>query len=246
MSTQLKSFRAMLWDIEGTTTPVSFVYDVLFPYARARISAYLTKHWGTDGLRADVDNLVAQAAADGVPLPPADASDAERLAAVQAYVHSLMDADRKITGLKTIQGKLWRDGYSDASAEGLRGDVFDDVPKALTRAQAAGVRVFIYSSGSVEAQKLLFGYSRFGDLTGALSGYFDTTTGPKREADSYKKIAAEIGLAPSDILFLTDIVAEAEAAAAAGLQTAVLMRPGNAPQPAHPFPTLADFSKLLV
>lgn len=236
----------MLWDIEGTTTPVSFVYDVLFPYARARISAYLAEQWGTEGLRADLESFVVQAAADGVPLPSVDAPDAERLAALQNYVHSLMDADRKVTGLKSVQGKIWRDGYADASADGLRGDVFEDVPKALERAQAAGVRVFIYSSGSVEAQKLLFGYSRFGDLTGALSGYFDTTTGPKREAESYKKIAAAISFAPSDILFLTDIVAEAEAAAAAGLQAAILKRPGNAPQPAHNFPTLADFSSLLV
>jgi enolase-phosphatase E1 len=232
----------LLWDIEGTTTPVTFVYDVLFPYARARISAFLADHWRAPALRADIDDLRAQAATDGAPLPPADAPDAAQLSALQAYCLSLMDADRKVTGLKSIQGKLWRDGYEQGD---LRGDLYPDVPDALLRAQAAGVRVCIYSSGSVEAQRLLFAHSRFGDLTPMLSGYFDTTTGPKREPQSYAKIAAACGVQPEEALFLTDISAEADAAAAAGMPAAIMLRPGNAPQPAHPFPTLQSFSSLL-
>jgi 2,3-diketo-5-methylthio-1-phosphopentane phosphatase len=143
-----------------------------------------------------------------------------------------MDADRKVTCLKALQGLIWRDGYHQGELQGV---VFDDVPLALRQWQAAGTPIFIYSSGSVEAQQLLFRYSNHGDLTPLLRGYFDTTTGPKREAASYRTILGATGQSAPDVVFATDVLAEAEAAHEAGLQAVLVVRPGNAPLPVHRF-----------
>jgi enolase-phosphatase E1 len=140
-----------------------------------------------------------------------------------------------------LQGRIWAAGYADGT---LRADVFDDVPPALRRWAAAGKSTSIYSSGSVGAQKLLFGHTHYGDLMPLLSGYFDTTTGPKKEAQSYRLIAAAMGVEPGRILFATDVVAEADAAVAAGLQAVILDRPGNRPQPDHSHAVAADFNEL--
>lgn len=214
----MSSPAALLLDIEGTTTSISFVYDALFPYARARLAAFLEAHFSDPAVRADVARL-----GDGTATSAADAARAAL---------ALMDADVKDTGLKGLQGKIWAAGYASGA---LRGHVFSDVPEALRAFVARGTAIYIYSSGSVAAQKLLFGSSEAGDLTPLLSGYFDTTTGPKTEATSYQAIAAAVGVAPGDILFVTDNLREAEAAAAAGLQVAVSQRPGNPPLPEHDF-----------
>ncbi|TNF31250.1 MAG: acireductone synthase [Deltaproteobacteria bacterium] len=215
-------------DIEGTTTSISFVYDALFPFARARMRAFLAERFDDPGVRADVARL-----GDG------SARDADEAATIAL---ALMDADVKDTGLKGLQGRIWADGY--ASGE-LRGHVFADVPTALREFAQRQIPVHIYSSGSVAAQKLLFGASEAGDLTPLLHGYFDTTTGPKKDAESYRAIAAAVGLPPTALLFATDNLDEARAARHAGLQVAVSVRPGNPPLPPHDFRVVRTLDELL-
>lgn len=189
----------ILLDIEGTTTSIAYVADVLFPYARARIPAWVPIH------REEIAGVLA-----GMP-----AGDPV------VTLLDWMDRDAKETALKDIQGRIWAEGYA---AGELKGHVYPDTPEALGRWTAAGIRVCIYSSGSIAAQKLIFGHSEAGDLTRYLSGYFDTTSGPKREARSYVNIAEALGLAPADILFVSDVSAETDAAKAAGLQALLIDR----------------------
>jgi methylthioribulose 1-phosphate dehydratase/enolase-phosphatase E1 len=241
---------AVVLDIEGTTTPLSFVTDVLFPYAAAHAAGHVSARWGTAELGEDVAALAKQSAADiaaGLMGATAVAVTAEHAAlagsatsaaaqpaavtaakeAVLANVAWQMGANRKTGALKALQGHIWRDGYGNGS---LRGDVFPDTVTALQQWTAAGKRVYIYSSGSREAQRLLFAHSAHGDLRKYLSGYFDTGVGPKVEAGSYRDIALSLGVdSPCRVLFATDSLAEAAAAAAAGMKVAVTDRPGNLP-----------------
>ena len=210
--------RGVLLDIEGTTTPISFVYDVLFPYARQRMSAYVRNADLTD-LRREYESDVQSANS-----PPLWSNDPV------PYVHWLMDQDRKSTALKRIQGEIWRHAYSSGE---LHGEVFDDVPAALRRWHAAGIDIRIFSSGSVLAQQLIFSTTLQGDLTKYLSGYFDTTTGPKNESQSYGTITVAFALPASEVLFISDVTRELDAARAAGMQTLLCIRPGNHPQPPH-------------
>ena len=143
-----------------------------------------------------------------------------------AYVEWLMDRDRKSPGLKLLQGKIWARGYTDGT---LRGEVFPDVPPALERWRFAGISLAIYSSGSVQAQHMLFGTTKFGDLTLRFAHFFDTAVGPKRSRESYERIASEMKQPPGALLFLSDVTEELDAARAAGLQTVLCVRPGNAP-----------------
>lgn len=219
---------AIILDIEGTTTSISFVYDALFPFARARMRRFLSARFDDPGVREDVARL-----GDG------SARDAESAAEIAI---GLMDADVKDTGLKGLQGRIWVDGY--ASGE-LRGHVFPDVPAALRDLARRQIPVYIYSSGSVAAQKLLFGHSEAGDLTPLLRGYFDTTTGSKREAASYRAIGSAIGRAPGALLFVTDSLDEARAAREAELRVAVSVRPENPPLPAHDFRVVRTLSEIL-
>jgi len=240
-------FDALLLDIEGTTTPITFVHDVLFPHARAHARAWLETHWDSVEAQSDVASLRAQAAEDlaqGLDTPqiPEQGDRTELIDATMSVVHAFMDDDRKVTGLKSLQGRIWFDGYASGQ---LEASLFDDVAPTLRRLQAQQVPIHIYSSGSIAAQKLLFAHTVAGDLTPLLSGYFDTTTGPKKEAASYRRIAAEVAVEPARLLFLTDVVAEADAASEAGVQAAILNRPGNHPQPPHSHPVLEDFAPLL-
>ena len=214
------SVAAVLLDIEGTTTPVDFVYRVLFPYAHARVADYLAEHGREPEVAQDVAGLREEHARDAAAgrCPP-DWSDSPSV--VAAYARSLMDQDRKATALKSLQGKVWAEGYRSGE---LKGQVYADVPRALARWTKAGKAVAIFSSGSVLAQKLIFGHTEFGDLTPYLSAYFDTTTGPKGQAESYRRIAAALHCKPGAILFVSDVVAELEAASEAGLETALAVR----------------------
>jgi 2,3-diketo-5-methylthio-1-phosphopentane phosphatase len=239
-----RPYDAVLLDIEGTTTPVSFVYDILFPYARTHVETFLRANWSEPQvmsllalMRIQADNEAAAETPGVVTIPKGEGA----LEATVAHVLWQMDADRKTTALKSLQGHIWKAGY--ASGE-LLASVFEDVPKAFERWQSAGVPVHIYSSGSIAAQKLLFGHTAHGDLMPLLSGYYDTTSGPKKEAASYAAIAEAIGTKPGRIVFATDIVAEAEAARTAGLQAVIMDRPGNAPQPDHNLKILNNFNNL--
>ncbi|WCM25522.1 acireductone synthase [Sphingomonas sp. QA11] len=196
---------AILTDIEGTTSSIAFVTETLFPYARERLPAFVAAHPDeTAPILADV-----AAAEPGDPV---------------ATLTRWIDEDRKATPLKTLQGMIWEDGYREGA---FTGHIYADAVAALRRWHAAGIALYVFSSGSVAAQKLLFGHSDAGDLTPLFSGYFDTTTGPKREAVSYTAIAKAIGLDPADILFLSDTPQEIAAARAADMQTLLIDRDGG-------------------
>jgi enolase-phosphatase E1 len=197
--------KAILTDIEGTTSSIAFVAETLFPYARAALPAYVAAH--ASELAPLLEAVRAAEAGDPV-------------ATLQRWI----DEDRKATPLKAIQGRIWAQGYAEGA---FQGHVYPDAAEALRAWKAAGYRLHVFSSGSVEAQKLIFGHSDQGDLTPLFSGWFDTTTGPKREAASYTRIAEAIGEAPDTILFLSDIQAELDAAKAAGLRTVLVDRTGR-------------------
>jgi enolase-phosphatase E1 len=217
------AFKVALLDVEGTVTPVSFVQDVLFPYARERISAWMQAYANDPEVGAAIEALRREHEAESGAEAPPPWNDADP----GAYAVWLIDRDRKSTPLKTLQGKIWEDAYKSGL---LMAPVFDDVPKALARWTKGGREVVIFSSGSVLAQRLLFGNTTAGDLTKFLSGYFDTTTGPKREKGSYEKIAAARGKTPAEVLFVSDVPGELDAARQAGVRTALCVRPG-APEP---------------
>jgi enolase-phosphatase E1 len=206
--------KAILTDIEGTTSSLSFVKDVLFPYARARLPGFVRAHLG--------DPQVACILQDARQTCGGSLDDEALIAAMLAWI----DADRKITALKALQGLIWEDGYRQGA---FTGHVYPDAVTHLQKWHQQGLALYVYSSGSVYAQKLLFGHSDAGDLTPLFSGYFDTNTGDKRETASYLRIAAAIGQAPEQILFLSDIKEELDAAQAAGFQTCWLVR-GQPPQ----------------
>jgi len=235
----------ILLDIEGTTTPIDFVYQALFPFARTRVKDYLARHWADDDVQRDVAQLREEQAADAEQglAPPENDAESDQIESAVAYLYWLMDRDRKSTPLKSLQGKIWEEGYQ---AGELLSQVFEDVPPAMKRWHEQGKQICIYSSGSVLAQKLLFAHTVAGDLTPLLSGYFDTTVGAKAEADSYRRIAASLQLPPVEITFISDVIAELDAAHAAGMQGLLSLRPGNRPQPPSDlFKTIHSFTELL-
>ncbi len=232
--------RAILLDIEGTTTPIEFVHQVLFPYARAHLRDYLSEHAADPEVRADIALLRREHAAESSQSPPPGPPPWEP----EAYVYWLMDRDRKSTGLKSLQGRIWEIGYRAGELKG-KGEVYPDVRPAFERWQKAGKQVAIFSSGSVQAQRNLFANTTAGDLSAFLSRYFDTTTGPKREASSYRKIAAALGHSPHDVLFVSDVVAELDAARAAGMRTALCVRGPDQPDDSPtPHPRIHSFTEL--
>ncbi len=223
----------ILLDIEGTTTPIDYVYKILFPYARARVDVYLDKHASTEEVRAIIAALSEEQAADARNAlePPvlSDDSPEAKLRSIKAYVHWLMDRDRKSTPLKSLQGMIWESGYQSGE---IRSQVFDDVPPNFRRWHDLDKTVCIFSSGSVLAQKLLFAHTTAGDLTKFIRDYFDTRIGSKTDMESYRHIAGALGITPAAIIFVSDVSAELDAARRAGMQTLLCMRPGNRPQPA--------------
>ena len=218
----MTSARAILLDIEGTTTPIAFVKDVLFPFVRSNAASFLAAHRQEPEVQADLALLVEERRRDVQDgAPPGDSSDP------LPFLFWLMDRDRKSTALKALQGRIWRDGYESGA---LVSEVYPDVVPALARFRAAGIGVSIYSSGSVLAQRLLFAHTNGGDLRPYLSAYFDTTTGGKKEPASYTRIALKLGLAPGHILFVSDAAEELDAAEQAGMEVALCVRPGT-PEP---------------
>eukprot|EP00026_Physarum_polycephalum_P015737 Phypoly_transcript_16489.p1 GENE.Phypoly_transcript_16489~~Phypoly_transcript_16489.p1 ORF type:complete len:256 (+),score=37.89 Phypoly_transcript_16489:90-857(+) len=241
------TIKAVVLDIEGTTTPISFVSETLFPYISRELETYLRKNWNDETTKKDVEllrDLASQDKVSGVKdvVEITGTTEEELQESVIKNVRWQMSSNRKSTALKSLQGHMWRTGYENGE---LRGRVYEDVVESLQRWQKANVPVYIYSSGSIEAQKLLFGFTESGDLIKYLKGHFDTTTGPKIEASSYTSIASSIGVEPKNVLFLTDLYQEAVAASQAQFHVCISVRPGNQPLPAdNPFPTVSDFTTL--
>lgn len=238
--------RGLLLDIEGTTSSVRFVYDVMFPFVRRELSDYLAGHWPSLELDRVRELLAVDAGAASFAdwcqsqgIDPGHEPAAFDL--VRREVVRLMDGDVKATGLKLLQGQIWQAGFESGE---LRAHVYDDVPPALAAWQAAGCDLRIYSSGSADAQRLFFGHTECGNLLGHFSGHYDTTVGPKREASSYERIAADFGLPAGEILFLSDVVAELDAARQAGLQTGLCRRPENAPVAPHTHSEITSFAEI--
>ena len=255
--------QTIVLDIEGTTTPIAFVYDVLFPFVRRRLRAYLLDPGSRDALDEPLrllrDEWVAAAAPRreappwlAVPMPgpstrddesssAADSRDVDHTESLAAYIEALMNEDRKSPGLKLLQGRMWQQGYRSGE---LRGDVFADVAPALRRWRDKGAAVAIYSSGSELAQRLLFGTTAFGDLTPLITRFFDTTVGAKQAVQSYHRIAHELGVLPDRMLYISDVTTELDAACAAGCDVLLCIRPGNRPQPPHSHPSIRTFAEV--
>jgi enolase-phosphatase E1 len=223
----LNGIKSILLDIEGTTTPISFVHDVLFSYARARVRDFLTTNFDSDEVRTDIALLREEHALDVRESRNPPALDDSQIEAIAKYVEWLIGRDSKSMGLKSLQGKIWRKGYL---AGDLKSQVFADVRPALERWRAKGLNVSIFSSGSVLAQQLLFAHTEVGDLTPLIENYFDTKVGKKGEADSYRRIAEALRIGAGQILFISDVVAELNAASEASMKTLLSIRPGNLPQ----------------
>lgn len=214
---------AVVTSVEGATTPLSFVREVLFPFARARLPAFLQAH-------AD-DPDVAGHLAEVRRLVPGRPE-------LQTLLH-WMDQDAKIPPLKALQGMVWREGYG---AGDLTGGIYPDVPPALRRWSAAGLRLYCFSHGSIEAQRLIFGHSGQGDLCGLFSGFFDTRVGSKREPESFSRLAIFMGLPPAEVVYVADIEAELDAAATAGMRTCQIVRTGSLTGPSDRHPHARDFA----
>jgi enolase-phosphatase E1 len=237
--------RGILLDIEGTITPITFVHEVLFPYARAYVKDYLALHFDAAEAVGDLAKLRQEHALDQqqgheppllVAAPREDAIDS-----FVSYVLWLMDQDRKSPGLKSLQGKIWEQGYTDGS---LTAPLFADVLPAIENLRRAGLQTAIFSSGSIFAQKLLLMHTNAGNVSALIDRYFDTTTGPKTASASYRQIAPVLGLAPAEVVFISDVVAELDAAGAAGMQTLLCIRPGNQPQTPGSHKIIESFAQL--
>ena len=219
--------KAILTDIEGTTSSIAFVKETLFPYARARIGAFVRAN-------ADAPEVAPHIAA-------ARGDDVLDLDGVIARLERWIDEDRKETSLKALQGLIWKDGYAQSA---YQGHVYPDAVAGLRRWSASGVPLFVYSSGSVAAQKLIFGHSVAGDLNPLFSGYFDTRIGPKKEAASYRTIVDRIGLPAGEVLFLSDVPAELDAARSVGVETIRLVRPEDGTVPGSDHREVSSFDDI--
>lgn len=235
--------RAILLDIEGTTTPIDFVFKTLFPFASAQVEEFLRRHFREPEVGALIVALKENHAEHPDSQAPhwAVTSGEAVIGCAAAYTRWLISRDSKITALKTLQGKIWEEGFLRGL---LRGELYPDVAPALARWKEQGRRMAIFSSGSVLAQKLLFAHSTAGDLSSFLEAYFDTTTGAKREPASYRKIAGSLRLAPGEILFVSDVGEELDAASSAGMKTVHSLRPGVAPLAVQIHAEVESFAEL--
>ena len=224
------SVRAIVTDIEGTTSSIAFVHDVLFPYASERLPDYIREHHEVPAVAELLDAAREEASAQS--------------ADVEGVIDILLGwiaEDRKATALKTLQGMVWRHGYEQGD---FTGHVYDDAAAGLKTWASEDIELYVYSSGSVGAQKLLFGYSDAGDLQSLFSGYFDTGVGHKRERDSYEAITAQIGIEAENILFLSDVAEELDAARLAGMRTTQLVRDADIVRGDHPM--ARDFTEVVI
>ncbi len=221
--------RAIVTDIEGTTSSLSFVKEVLFPYASKHLEAYVSDHADDAAVKEQLDAVSREVGRE--------LSLEETITQLLRWI----EEDKKITPLKILQGMIWENGYRNGD---FTGHFYEDAVRNLRAWHEKGIALYIYSSGSVHAQKLLFGFSDYGDLTPIINGYFDTRIGHKRETSSYEIIASEIGVRAGDILFLSDIREELDAAHCAGMQTRWLVRDAETLDPNAPHPQVRDFDAI--
>jgi enolase-phosphatase E1 len=237
--------KAVLLDIEGTTCPVSFVAETLFPYARKGLGPYLERHGGKVELQALQQELrsgwAQETDPEAVALRCQQQESPDETPNLVPYLHWLIRCDRKDAALKELQGMVWAEGYALGA---LQGPLYPDVPEALRRWHGQGLGLAVYSSGSVAAQQLLYGHSTAGDLRALFSHWFDTRTGPKQDASSYLRIVESLGIASQGVLFISDAIAELNAAAAAGLQVLFSDRPGNPQRDGGGFERIGDYGLL--
>lgn len=235
--------RAILLDIEGTTTPAAFVYDVLFPYAVKRLDGFVHEHFRDAEMWPHLAQLREQRLADANSDVPAwrENSEEAQIDSLVAYARWLMKRDNKATALKAVQGKIWEEGYARGE---LRGQVYPDVAAALRRWRQQGKHVYIYSSGSELAQRLLFQTTDYGDLTPLLAGFFDTRVGPKTDPRSYQEIASRMLCAPQKVLFVSDSLNELEAAQPTGMLTALSVRSLDSAPASAKFVTIHSFDEI--
>ena len=247
---ELQKYKHVIFDIEGTTTPITFVKDILFPYASNEVYSYLLLTWGSTETQKDVDNLIIQNNIDinekiNSPVIINDQGKDILIESVVKYVQWNITQDRKVTALKTLQGHIWKLGYESSKLQSL---VYPDVKEYFERLYAQDIQISIYSSGSREAQYLLFKYSNQGDLTKYISVYFDTKIGNKREISSYNEISLSLGIETNkkhEILFITDIYEEAVAAKQSGYDVILSVREGNTTLPEqHEFQIVTNFDSL--
>jgi enolase-phosphatase E1 len=257
LKTKTKEAKVILLDIEGTTTAISFVEEILFPYAAKHVEQFLKDNWNGNDIQEIVKDLRKENEVDVkngmdgvVKILSLDSDSGFSLEQVQESIILnilwQMKHNMKRTGLKAIQGKIWKIGFEKGH---LLGQLFDDVPKAFEAFRSNGQIISIYSSGSVQAQKLLFKYSTAGDLSSYISDYFDTRIGAKIEGESYKSIARALNVDPSNILFFTDVVKEGIAGREGGVDVVIMIRPGNAPlspQQLNEFSTANTFEELTI
>ena len=229
----------ILLDIEGTTSSISFVYDVMFPYVREHLRSFLESNWDSESVKTTLPLLTSDAQSCGL-----DVDAVESVDQAEQTVVALMDGDHKTTGLKTLQGLIWKDGFHSGT---LVAHVYEDVVPALQQWKQNGCDIRIYSSGSIQAQKLFFGHTAAGNLLEYFTAHYDTTTGPKKDSASYQKIAEDFGLQPEKILFVSDVTAELDAAAQSGFKGCLSVRPGNPPQEnADQFPNIQSFDEIAI
>lgn len=232
----------ILLDIEGTTSSISFVHDEMFPYVRNHLDRFLADHWGTEPLNESLKLIAEDINAEN--WPDATLDPVAQRQQVMDEVHRQMDQDLKATGLKNLQGKIWKSGFESGA---LQAHLYEDTLPAIQGWKEHGKDIRVYSSGSVAAQLLFFGHTVAGNLLPYFSAHYDTQVGGKKEPASYETIARDIGIAPERILFVSDVVAELDAARAAGLQTALSVRPGNVPvTSSHEHPIIHSFAEISV
>ncbi len=222
--------KIILTDIEGTTSAISFVHDVLFPYAARHMASFVQSHAEDDAVSEQLDAVAQESG-----------RDRDDVKALIIQLLEWIEEDRKITPLKALQGMIWKQGFEEGA---FTGHVYQDAEENLRRWHEKGFTLYIYSSGSVEAQKLMFGHSDFGNLTPLFSGYFDTQVGGKKEVQSYQNIVTALGVDAGSILFLSDVLAELDAAQAAGLQTAHLVRGEQSSETSAAHPVARDFNEV--
>ena len=232
MAVEIRGIGAVLTDIEGTTSSIAFVKDVLFPYARAHLRRFVNAHRDDPAVQAQ---LAAAAREAGIAAPTSQR--------VVATLLRWIDADRKTTPLKALEGMIWKSGYAQGD---YTAHVYADVPAKLRAWKAAGLKLYVYSSGSIAAQQLFFGHSEAGDLAGLFDGWFDTTVGGKRERGSYLRIAEAIGLPSPAIVFLSDITAELDAAHDTGMRAVQINRPPSEVAAGATHPCVADFNDIIL